>query len=177
MRKRIVSLLLSLALCLTLLPTAAFAEKAQPEEPLPKEQLEQVQPVQEEPEENEDQSQQDEDVIAVQEMINALPDASELDGLDETAQESACLAASEAYEAYDALTEEQQSAITGADNMLDILEWATQQVTPLNDTTTGTEHQSHPICGASCTHTGSDTHSGVTWTPVSRLDQIKTEGN
>ena len=31
MRKRIVSLLLSLALCLTLLPTAAFAEKAQPD--------------------------------------------------------------------------------------------------------------------------------------------------
>ena len=70
MRKRIVSLLLSLALCLTLLPTAAFAEKAQPEEPLPKEQLEQVQPVSEEPGENEEQSQQDEDVIAVQALID-----------------------------------------------------------------------------------------------------------
>ena len=177
MRKRIVSLLLSLALCLTLLPTAAFAEEAQPEEPIPGEQLEQVQPVQEEPEENEEQSQQDEDVIAVQALINALPDASELDEMDAEALESACLAASEAYEAYDALTEEQQSALTGVDNMLDILEWATRQVTPLDDTTTGTEHQSHPICGAKCTHTGSDTHSGVTWTPVSSLDQIKTKGN
>lgn len=63
MRKRIVSLLLSLALCLTLLPTAAFAEEAQQEELLPGEQLEQVQPVQKELEENEEQSQQDEDVI------------------------------------------------------------------------------------------------------------------
>ena len=177
MRKRIVSLLLSLALCLTLLPTAAFAEEAQPEEPIPGEQLEQVQPVQEEPEENEEQSQPDEDVIAVQALINALPDASELDGLDETAQESACLAASEAYEAYDALTEGQQSTLTGTENMIAILEWATRQVTPLDDTTTGTEHQSHPICGAHCTHTGSDTHSGVTWTPVSSLDQINTKGN
>ena len=178
MRKRIVSLLLSLALCLTLLPTAAFAEETQPEELLPGEQLEQVQPVQEEPEENEEQSQQDEDVIAVQEMINALPDASELDGLDETAQESACLAASEAYEAYDALTAEQQSTLTGTENMIAILEWATRQVTPLDDTTTGTEHQSHPICGANCTdgdHAGES--NSLTWTPVSSLDQIKTAGN
>ena len=128
MRKRIGSLLLSLALCLTLLPTAAFAEKAQPEEPLPGEQLEQVQPVQEEPEENEEPSRQDGDVIAVQEMINALPDASELDEMDAEAQESACLAASEAYDAYDALPEEQQSALTGADNMLAILEWTTRQI-------------------------------------------------
>ena len=178
MRKRIVSLLLSLALCLTLLPTAAFAEETQPEELLPGEQLEQVQPVQEEPEENEEQSQQDEDVIAVQEMINALPDASELDGLDETAQESACLAASGAYEAYDALTAEQQSTLTGTENMIAILEWATRQVTPLDDTTTGTEHQSHPICGANCTdgdHAGES--NNLTWTPVSSLDQIKTAGN
>ena len=128
MRKRIGSLLLSLALCLTLLPTAAFAEKAQPEEPLPGEQLEQVQPVPEEPEENEEPSRQDGDVIAVQEMINALPDASELDEMDAEAQESACLAASEAYDAYDALPEEQQSALTGADNMLAILEWTTRQI-------------------------------------------------
>ena len=177
MRKRIVSLLLSLALCLTLLPTAAFAEEAQPEELLPGEQLEQVQPVQEEPEENEEQSQQDEDVIAVQEMIKALPDASALDEMDEAAQESACLAASEAYEVYDALTKEQQSALTGVDNMLDILEWATRQVTPLDDTTTGTEHQSHPICGKNCTHTGSDTHEGVTWTGVDSLDRITVKGN
>lgn len=128
MRKRIVSLLLSLALCLTLLPTAAFAEEAQQEELLPGEQLEQVQPVQEEPEENEEQSQQDEDVIAVQALINALPDASALGEMDAEALESACLAASEAYDAYDDLTEGQRSALTGAEKMIAILEWATRQI-------------------------------------------------
>ena len=127
MRKRIVSLLLSLALCLTL-PTAAFAEEAQPEELLPGEQLKQVQPVPEEPGENEEQSRQDEDVIAVQALINALPDASELDEMDAEARESACLAASEAYDAYDALTEKQQSALTGAEKMIAILKWANEQV-------------------------------------------------
>lgn len=175
MRKRIVSLLLSLALCLTLLPMAALAEEAQPEELLPGEQLEQVQPVSEEPEENEEQSQQDEDVIAVQAMINALPDASALDEMDAEAQESACLAASEACEVYDALTKEQQSALTGTENMIAILEWATRQVTPLDDTTTGTEHQSHPICGAACSDgTHKDT---LTWTGVDSLDKITGVGN
>ena len=143
MRKRIVSLLLSLALCLTLLPTAAFAEEAQQEELLPGEQLEQVQPVQEEPEENEEQSQQDEDVIAVQALINALPDASALGEMDAEALESACLAASEAYEAYDALTEEQQSALTGTENMIAILEWATRQIELLADDVDVSDHSDH----------------------------------
>ena len=143
MRKRIVSLLLSLALCLTLLPTAAFAEEAQQEELLPGEQLEQVQPVQEEPEENEEQSQQDEDVIAVQALIDALPDASALGEMDAEVLESACLAASEAYEAYDALTEEQQSALTGTENMIAILEWATRQIELLADDVDVSDHSDH----------------------------------
>ena len=143
MRKRIVSLLLSLALCLTLLPTAAFAEEAQQEELLPGEQLEQVQPVQEEPEENEEQSQQDEDVIAVQALINALPDASALGEMDAEALKSACLAASEAYEAYDALTEEQQSTLTGVENMIAILEWATRQVELLAEDGDVSKHTDH----------------------------------
>ena len=143
MRKRIVSLLLSLALCLTLLPTAAFAEEAQQEELLPGEQLEQVQPVQKELEENEEQSQQDEDVIAVQALINALPDASALGEMDAEALESACLAASEAYEAYDALTEEQQSTLTGVENMIAILEWATRQVELLAEDGDVSKHTDH----------------------------------
>ena len=61
-------------------------------------------------------------------MIDALPDAKALDGMDGEARESACLAASEAYEAYDALTEDQQSALTGAEKMIAILEWTTEQV-------------------------------------------------
>ena len=67
-------------------------------------------------------------MATVQAMIDDLPDAEELDGMDDEAQESACLAASEAYEAYDALTEDQQSALTGAEKMIAILEWTTEQV-------------------------------------------------
>lgn len=38
------------------------------------------------------------------------------------------------------------------------------------------EHASHPICGASCSHS-SDTHSDVTWTGVSTLTDSMTAGN
>lgn len=148
MKKRIGSLLLSLALCLSMTPTAAFAEGAQPEEPLPQEQTEQAEPTTNDP----GRSEQDEDVVAVQALIDALPDASELDELDEAAQENACLAASEAYDAYDALTEEQQSALTDADNMIAILEWATRPVAPMADGTgeeSGTAASTKPECGDS----------------------------
>ena len=127
MRKRIVSLLLSLALCLTLLPTAAFAEKAQPEELLPGEQLEQVQSVPEEPEETEEQSQQDEDVIAVQAMIDALPDAEALDGMDDEnamAVYEAFQTACDAY--YDALTEEQQAQLKNTEKLEALSKWFSQ---------------------------------------------------
>ena len=49
MKKKILSVLLCLCMVCMLLPTAAFAEEAQPEESLPGEQLEQVQPVPDEP--------------------------------------------------------------------------------------------------------------------------------
>ena len=127
MRKRIVSLLLSLALCLTLLPTAAFAEKAQPEELLPGEQLEQVQSVPEEPEETEEQSQQDEDVIAVQAMIDALPDAEALDGMDDEdamAVYEAFQAACDAY--YETLNEEQQAQLKNTEKLEALSKWFSQ---------------------------------------------------
>ena len=127
MRKRIVSLLLSLALCLTLLPTAAFAEKAQLEELLPGEQLEQVQSVPEEPEETEEQSQQDEDVIAVQAMIDALPDAAALDGMDDEnamAVYEAFQAACDAY--YETLNEEQQAQLKNTEKLEALSKWFSQ---------------------------------------------------
>ena len=164
MKKRILSCLMALALCLTLLPTAALAaepegtaqtppaveestdpangEAKQENQPAAPEQEGQSAEAKQESQSAEakqegqsaEQEEQQEDsaakqaVATVQAMIDALPDAEKLDGMDDAARESACLAASEAYEAYDALTEEQQSALTGADNMLDILEWATQQI-------------------------------------------------
>ena len=52
MKKRIVSLLMALALCLSLLPTAALAAEGEPtEQPVEQEQLEPVEPTPAEPEE------------------------------------------------------------------------------------------------------------------------------
>ena len=148
---------MALALCLTLLPTAALAEETEgtaqtppaveePADPANGEAKQEKQPAAPEQEsqpaeakrenqsaEQEEQQEnstvkQDEAVATVQAMIDDLPDAEELDGMDDEAQESACLAASEAYEAYDALTEDQQSALTGAEKMIAILEWTTEQV-------------------------------------------------
>ena len=221
MKKRILSCLMALALCLTLLPTAALAEEtegtaqtppavekaadpangeakqeSQPaeakQESQPAEAKQESQPAEAKQEsqpaevkqenqpaeakqesqpaevkqENQpaEQEEQQEDsaakqaVAEVQAMIDALPDASELDGMDDTARESAYLAASEAYEAYDALTEERQSALTGAEKMIAILKWANEQVALAE----GTGH-THPICGSTCED---GNHNNVTWTGV-----------
>ena len=157
MKKRILSCLMALALCLTLLPTAALAEETegtaqtppavkeaadsvnggakQENQPAAPEQESQSaeakqesQPAEQEEQQEDSASKQDGAVATVQAMIDALPDAKALDGMDGEARESACLAASEAYEAYDALTEDQQSALTGAEKMIAILEWTTEQV-------------------------------------------------
>ena len=146
MKKRILSCLMALALCLTLLPTAALAEEtegtaqtppavegaADPANGEAKQEKQSVAPEQEnqsaEQEEQQEDSAAKQAVAAVQAMIDALPDAEALDGMDDEARESACLAASDAYDAYDALTEDQQSALTGAEKMIAILEWANEQV-------------------------------------------------
>ena len=148
MKKRILSCLMALALCLTLLPTAALAEETEEtaqtppaveeaadpangeakQEKQPAAPEQESQPAEQEEQQEDSASKQDEAVADVQAMIDALPDAKALDGMDGEARESACLAASEAYEAYDALTEDQQSALTGAEKMIAILEWTTEQV-------------------------------------------------
>ena len=81
MRKRITSLLLVLALCLTLLPTAALAEKLQNEVPfMPQEENTVGDSTDEaEPEETpEPEAEADEAVAAVQALIDALPDAADI---------------------------------------------------------------------------------------------------
>lgn len=112
---------------------------------------------------------QDEAVADVQAMIDALPDAAELDGMDGEARESACLAASEAYEAYDALTEDQQSALTGTEKMIAILEWTTEQVA----LAAGTGH-THPICGSTCED---GNHNNVTWTGARDVTGLQADGH
>ena len=163
LKKRVLSAVMALALCLSLLPGVALAaetegtaqmppaveEAADPANGEAKQENQPAAPEQEsqsaeqEEQQEDSASKQDEAVAAVQAMIDALPDASELDGMDDTARESAYLAASEAYEAYDALREEQQSALTGAEKMIAILEWATRQVTPLADDVDVSDHTDH----------------------------------
>ena len=196
MKKRILSCLMALALCLTLLPTAALAEETEgtaqtppaveeSTDPANGEAKQENQPVEakqenqpaEAKQENQpaEQEEQQEDsaakqaVAAVQAMIDALPDASELDGMDDTARESACLAASEAYEAYDALTEDQQSALTGTEKMIAILEWTTEQVA----LAAGTGH-THPICGSTCEDRN---HNNVTWRGASNVTGLEAGGH
>ena len=187
---------MALALCLTLLPTAALAEETEgtaqtppaveeSTDPANGEAKQENQPVEakqenqpaEAKQENQpaEQEEQQEDsaakqaVAAVQAMIDALPDASELDGMDDTARESACLAASEAYEAYDALTEDQQSALTGTEKMIAILEWTTEQVA----LAAGTGH-THPICGSTCEDRN---HNNVTWRGASNVTGLEAGGH
>ena len=154
MKKRILSCLMALALCLTLLPTAALAEETEgtaqtppaveePADPANGEAKQESQSAEQEEQQEDSASKQDGAVAAVQAMIDALPDASELDGMDGEARESACLAASEAYDAYDALTEKQQSALTGAEKMIAILKWATRQVELLAEDGDVSKHTDH----------------------------------
>ena len=170
MKKRILSCLMALALCLTLLPTAALAEEPegaaqtppaveeaangeakpenQPEAP------EQKQPAEQEEQQEDSAAKQDEAVAAVQAMIDDLPDAAELDGMDDEARESACLAASEAYDAYDDLTEEQKSALTGAEKMIAILKWSNEQVALAAEANLAETHQHYLCGGADCNKEG-----------------------
>ena len=198
MKKRILSCLMALALCLTLLPTAALAEETEgtaqtppaveePADPAngeakqenqsaeakqenqPAAPEQEKQPAEQEEQQEDPTVKQDGAVVAVQAMIDALPDAAELDGMDGEARESACLAASEAYEAYDALTEDQQSALTGTEKMIAILEWTTEQVA----LAAGTGH-THPICGSTCED---GNHNNVTWTGARDVTGLQADGH
>ena len=198
MKMRILSCLMALALCLTLLPTAALAEETEgtaqtppaveePADPAngeakqenqsaeakqenqPAAPEQEKQPAEQEEQQEDPTVKQDGAVVAVQAMIDALPDAAELDGMDGEARESACLAASEAYEAYDALTEDQQSALTGTEKMIAILEWTTEQVA----LAAGTGH-THPICGSTCED---GNHNNVTWTGARDVTGLQADGH
>ena len=111
MKKRVLSMLMALALCLSLLPTAALA--AEPD-------------VSETP---------DAAVAAVQARIDALPDAETLPNMDGDAAMAAYDAVQAAYDAYEALTEAQQAKIAGADRFEALFGWFDDQVAPLADGT------------------------------------------
>ena len=68
----------------------------------------------------------DEDVAAVQAMIDALPDVGHM-------SESYLDALEAAYSAYDALSESQQAQITGVEKLEALFNWVNSQVSTLAD--------------------------------------------
>ena len=113
MMKRALSILLALMLCLTMLPTAALAEVLQPENPATMAEPQPTAPL--EPKED--------SVAEVQAMIDALPTEETL-----TAEDYETVLA--AYEAYAALSEEEQARVTGAERLEELLAWFNNQTAP-----------------------------------------------
>lgn len=147
MMKRVLSLLLALALCFSLLPAAAFAEDAGAEEEL------------------QTNGNPNAAVQAAQALLDALPDEATAYNAEEL---SAQLAAID--EALAALTEEQLAALNTARYVA-----LCEALTGLTAVQEGEHKQagehSHPICGATCGHTDS-THPDVEWTAISDLSTI-----
>ena len=133
---------MALALCLTLLPTAALAEKTEgtaQTSPVVEEAAglangeakQESQPA--EAEQEDTAVKRDEAVAAMQARIDALPDAEALPTMDGDAAMAAYDAVQAAYDAYEALTEAQQAEITGADRFEALFGWFNEQVAPLAD--------------------------------------------
>ena len=164
MKKRILSCLMALALCLTLLPTAALAEEAegtaqtppaveesaapangeekQEDPPAAPEQENQPAAPEQENQQEDSTVKQDEAVATVQAMIDDLPDAEELDGMDDEALDAvyeAFQAACDAY--YDTLTEEQQAQLENTEKLETLSDWFSQSAA------LAVETHEHYLCG------------------------------
>lgn len=166
MKKRIISLILALALCVGMLPAPAWAEEptdptqavevvgaANPSEetdPTTEPTEEETEPTEEETEPTEAETEptegetepteapkaaevpaeetaapgEDEAVAAVQAMIDALPDVSDM-------SETYIDALEAAYSAYETLSESQQAQITGVEKLEALFAWVNSQVSTL----------------------------------------------
>lgn len=166
MKKRIISLILALALCVGMLPAPAWAEEptdptqavevvgaANPSEetdPTTEPTEEETEPTEEETEPTEAETEptegetepteapkaaevpaeetaapgEDEAVAAVQAMIDALPDVSDM-------SETYIDALEAAYSAYETLSESQQAQITGVEKLEALFGWVNSQVSTL----------------------------------------------
>ena len=152
MKKRIISLILALALCVGMLPAPAWAEEptdptqavevvgaANPSgetDPTTEPTEEETEPTEAETEPTEGPKAaevpaeetaapgEDEAVAAVQAMIDALPDVEDM-------SESYLDALEAAYSAFDALSEAQQAQITGVEKLEALFGWVNSQVSTL----------------------------------------------
>ena len=135
MKQRTVSILLALALCLSLLPTAALAEEI-PENTIPASESAQKPGV-------------DGAVEAVRSAIDALPTAEEWADLTAEEQEAAAEDASAAYEAYEELTEAQQTALSGElEKLIALFDEINSEVAPLALGGKGTKDEPYVISDA-----------------------------
>ena len=164
MKKRILSCLMALALCLTLLPTAALAEEPEgtaqtspaveeAADPANGKAKQENQPAEQEEQQEDSATKQDEDVAAVQAMIDALPDAAELDGMDDEdamAVYEAFQTACDAY--YDTLTEGQQAQLKNTEKLAALSDWFSQL-----ETLAAEDTHTHCVCGA--THNSIGDHT------------------
>ena len=157
MKKRLLSAFMALALCLTLLPTAALAAepgaadgtsavetagadaeaaaKAEAEVAAKAEAEAKAKAEAEAKAKAEAEAKAKADAeaaAAVQAQIDALPDADELPAMDDDEVLAAYMAIQEAYDAYDALTAEQQAQITGAERFEDLFNWFNGQIALLD---------------------------------------------
>ena len=145
MKKRFLSCFMALALCLTLLPAAALAEETEGTAQTPpamekavdpanggaKQESQPAAPKQEnqsaEQEEQQEDSAAKQAVATVQALIDALPSADELPGMDDKALDAvyeAFQAACGAY--YDTLTEEQQAQLKNTEKLAALSDWFSQ---------------------------------------------------
>ena len=149
MKKRIISLILALALCVGMLPAPAWAEEptdptqavevvgaANPGEetdPTTEPTEEETEPTEGETDPTEEETDpteetaapgEDEAVAAVQAMIDALPDVDHM-------SEEYIDALEEAYSAYETLSESQQAQITGVEKLEALFNWVNSQVSTL----------------------------------------------
>ena len=145
---------MALALCLTLLPAAALAEETEGTAQTPpavekstdpangeaKQEHQSAEVKQEnqsaEQEEQQEDSASKQAVADVQAMIDALPDAAELDGMDDDnamAVYEAFQTACDAY--YETLTEEQRAQLKNTEKLAALSEWFNEQVAPLAEVT------------------------------------------
>ena len=130
MKKRVLSMFMALALCLTLLPAPALADELGPVDGTST-----VETAGADAQAEAKAKAGAEAVAAVQAQIDALPDADELPAMDDDEVLAAYMAIQEAYDAYDALTAEQQTQITGAECFEALFGWLNGQIAPLADVT------------------------------------------
>ena len=155
MKKRVLSLLMAIAICLSMLPSAALAEipgtgtnEVQTEQQITDEQKpEEQKPEEQKPDEQKpDEQKPDEQKPDEQKPEEQNPDEQKPDKQNPDEQNP----------------DEQKPA-------------KAPRKEPAAETPTG-GHANHPICGKTCSHTDNK-HTNIEWKPVSSLDEITGAGN